>query len=362
MSLSPKPGLNEIGYYMVGISKAPGFEHPIKLSSNESPLGMSPHAIKAAQASISEAHLYPEVDTHLLQEAIAERFVLDADRMAFGPGSDELLGRVVNTFSGPGDELVHSKNAYMQFPIYATLAGAHPVAAADDNFHYSVDAILDCVTERTRIVLVANPDNPSGTHLSGPEIRRLHAALAPDVLLMIDAAYEEFAFADDYESGTALVHEFDNVIVTRTFSKVFGMAGLRLGWSYSTAQTAALLTKIGPSFPLNIAAQAAGLAAVQDRAHMTAVLEHNRNWVMRFSEALQGMGLHVHPSQTNFILVTFTPECGKTAAQVCAHLYTKGIIVRQFALADFNDKLRFTIGLDGEMEKTISVMEAFMAE
>lgn len=361
MTIQAKPGLVEIGYYMVGISKLPGFEQPIKLSSNESALGMSPKAIEAAQEATRAAHLYPEVDTEHLANAIGLRFGLDPERMAFGPGSDELLQRIVNTFVGPGQELVHSKNAYMQFPIYAKLAGATPVAANDDDFHYDVDAILACVNERTRIVLVANPDNPSGTHLSSSDMRHLHAALPDNVLLMIDAAYEEFALIEDYESGTRLVHEFDNVIVTRTFSKVYGMAGLRLGWCYGPQWIAGLLTKIGPSFPVNVAAQAAGLASVQDEDHMQAVLNHNTKWVRRFSDALRQKGLKVYPSQTNFVLVGFPPECGRTAAETNTHLNANGIIPRQFAVDTFEDKLRFTIGLDWEMEKTIQVLGDFLS-
>lgn len=361
MTIQAKPGLMEIGYYMVGISKLPGFDVPIKLSSNESALGMSPKAIEAAREAVKGSHLYPEVDTEHLAVAIGNRFGLEPVRMAFGPGSDELLQRIVNTFVGPGQELVHSRNAYMQFPIYAKLAGATPVAASDRDFHYDVDAILSCVNERTRIVLVANPDNPSGTHLSASEMWRLHAALPDNVLLMIDAAYEEFALIDDYESGTRLVHEFDNVIVTRTFSKVYGMAGLRLGWCYGPEWVADLLTKIGPSFPVNVAAQAAGLASVLDDDHMQAVLAHNSEWVGRFSDALRDIGLKVYPSQTNFMLVGFPPECGKTADEVNTHLNNNGIIPRQFAVDAFEDKLRFTVGLDWEMEKTIQVLRDFLS-
>ncbi len=361
MAINPKPGLMEIGYYMVGISKLPGIDKPIKLSSNESALGMSPRAIEAAQAAAEDAHLYPEVDTEHLATAIGERFGLQPERMVFGPGSDELLQRIVNTFVGPGQELIHSKNAYMQFPIYAKLAGGAPVAASDRDFHYDVDAILGCVSEQTRVVLVANPDNPSGTHLSASEMRRLHAGLPDNVLLIIDAAYEEFALIDDYESGTKLVHEFDNVIVTRTFSKVYGMAGLRLGWCYGPEWVADLLTKIGPSFPVNVAAQAAGLAAVADDEHMQAVLVHNAKWVGRFSAALHNLGLRVYPSQTNFVLVGFPTDCGKTAADTNTHLNSQGIIPRQFAVEAFEDKLRFTMGLEWEMEKTIEVLSDYLA-
>ena len=359
MTIKPKQPLAAVDYYMVGISSLPGWEEPIKLSSNESALGMSSAAVEAAQQAIHSAHLYPEVDTETLAEVLAERYQLEPERMAFGPGSDEILQRVVNTFAGSGEELIHSKNAYMQFPIYALLAGATPVAANDRDFHYDVDAILSHVNEHTRVVLIANPDNPSGTYLSAAEVRRLHAGLPGNVLLIIDAAYEEFADQDDYESGTHLVHEFDNVIVTRTFSKVYGMAGLRLGWCYGPAWAIDILTKIGPSFPVNSSAYAAGIAAVRDSAHVDAVLAHNKKWVTEFTRQLTAMGLKVYPSQANFMLVEFSSEPGQTAAEANAWLNQHGIIPRQFALEDFNNKLRFTVGEDAGMERAVDALAEF---
>ena len=360
MAIKPKQQLAAVEYYMVGISKLPGWDKPIKLSSNESALGMSPAAVEAAKQAIGSSHLYPEIDTETLSEVLAERYQLDPARMAFGPGSDEILARVVNTFAGPGEELIYSKNAYMQFPIYAMLAGATPVAADDRDFHYDVDTILSHVNERTRIVLIANPDNPSGTYLSAAEVRRLHSGLPENVLLIIDAAYEEFVDQGDYESGTRLVHEFDNVFVTRTFSKVYGMAGLRLGWCYGPAWAIDILIKIGPSFPVNSASFAAGIAAVRDIGHVDTVLAHNKRWVDEFTRELVGMGLKVYPSQTNFMLVEFPSEPGKTAAEANAWLNQHGIIPRQFALDDFNNKLRFTIGEDEGMKKTIMALAEFL--
>ena len=360
MTIKPKETLAAVGYYMVGISSLPGCEEPVKLSSNESALGMSAAAVEAAQQAIVGSHLYPEVDTETLAEALGERYALDPARMAFGPGSDELLARIVNTFCGPGEELIHSKNAYMQFPIYAKLAGATPVPADDDDFHYDVDTILSHVNERTRVVLIANPDNPSGTYLSGAEVRRLHAGLPPEVLLIIDAAYEEFADEPDYESGTHLVHEFGNVIVTRTFSKVYGMAGLRLGWCYGPPDAIDTLTKIGPSFPVNTASYAAGIAAVRDTEHVDRVLAHNKKWVTAFTETLTALGLKVYPSQTNFMLVEFPSTPGKTAGEANDWLNQNGIIPRQFAVEDFSNKLRFTVGDDRGMQRTMEALEAFM--
>lgn len=358
-SIAPKPALETIDYYMVGISKLAGFAKPIKLSSNESALGMSPKAIEASIKSLERGHLYPEVDTEHLATAIAARYQLDPNRMGFGPGSDELLQRIVNTFAGPGQELIHSKNAYMQFPIYAKLAGATPVAAADMDFRYSVDTILQQVSEQTRVVLLANPDNPSGTYLSGSEIRRLHRNLPGNALLIIDAAYEEYARVDDYESGTQLVHEFDNVIVTRTFSKVHGMAGLRLGWCYGPEWVVDLLTKIGPSFPVNCVAYSAGIASIEDAEFTENVLEHNERWIQTLTHEFNQLNLKTYPSQTNFLLVGFPRECGRSADETNHYLNANGIIPRQFALSDFSDKLRFTVGTDDEMHKTIEVMQQF---
>ena len=360
MTITPKQGLSSIDYYMVGISKLPGWDEPIKLSSNESVLGMSPAAIDAAQQAIQSSHLYPEVDTENLAEALAERYQLKTSYMAFGPGSDEVLQRIVNTFAGPGQELVYSRFAYMQFPIYAKVAGATPVAADDSDFHYDVDKIVSCITENTRIVLLANPDNPSGTYLSGTEMRRLHASLPGNVLLIIDSAYDEFACEDDYESATNLVHEFDNVIVTRSFSKVYGMAGLRLGWCYGHPDLIDVMTKIGPSFPINTAAFAAGIEAVKDNTHVEKVLTHNRKWIDELSQQFTSMGLKVYPSQTNFILVEFPNVAGKTAAEANSWLNDNGIIPRQFAVDEFNNKLRFTVGKDDGMHKTIAVMQKFL--
>lgn len=355
-----RPGLDDVGYYMVGISRLPGFDQIIKLSSNESPLGPSPSAIEAATRSLSEAHRYPELGLEVLPNALAELFDLDPKRITFSPGSDEILLRLINSYSGPGDEVVHSEHAYMQFPIYAIRAGSTPVAASDHDFKHSVDNILNCVTERTKIVIIANPDNPSGTYLPGTEVRRLRNGLRDDILLIVDSAYDEYADAPDYESATRLVTEYDNVVVTRTFSKLFGLAGMRLGWCYAPPEIVDLMERIGPSFPVSVPAQAAGIAAAKDRDHTAKVLSHNKKWVERFIGACSEIGIKAYPSQTNFVLVQFPDTPGKTAAEADAFLHTHGIVGRKFALEDFCNKLRFTIGLDHEMEKLISALKEFM--
>ena len=359
MNVSAKSGLIDVDYYMVGISKLPGFKNPIKLSSNESVLGMSPTAQRAANEAIATSHLYLEFDTQTLAEVLGAHYSLSPDLITFGPGSDELLQRIVNAFCGPGQELVHSKNAYMQFPIYAKVAGATPIAADDNDMKYDVDNIINQVTDKTRIVLIANPDNPSGTCLSSTEVRRLHESLPSNILLVVDAAYEEFASSPDHESATKLVDEFENVIVTRTFSKVYGMAGLRLGWCYGPKWIIELLTRIGPSFPVNNIAFAAGIEAVKDQQHVRKVLDHNRIWINEMTKSFQDINLKVYPTQTNFLLVGFPSRSGKTADDVNTYLNQNGIIPRQFRVDEFKDKLRFTVGHDDGMKKTIQLMNQF---
>ncbi|MFP6717562.1 MAG: histidinol-phosphate transaminase [Alphaproteobacteria bacterium] len=359
MTISAKSGLVDVDYYMVGISQLPGIEKPIKLSSNESVLGMSPAAQRAATGAIATSNLYLEFDTQTLAEVLGAHYSLMPDAITFGPGSDELLQRIVNAFCGPGEELVHSKNGYMQFPIYAKVAGATPIAADDNDLRYDVDSIINHVTDKTRVVLIANPDNPSGTYLTSAEIRRLHENLPSNVLLVVDAAYEEFAAAPDYESATQLVHEFENVIVTRTFSKVYGMAGLRLGWCYGPTWIIDLLTRIGPSFPVNSVAFAAGIEAIKDQQHVREVLNHNRFWINEMAKSFQDINLKVYPSQTNFLLVGFPSHTEKTADEVNRYLNQNGIIPRQFSVNEFKDKLRFTVGHNDGMNKTIQLMNRF---
>ena len=362
MKVAPRPGIADLAEYMVGLSKLPGFNTVAKLSSNEGPLGPSEAVREAIVESLAELHRYPEVDTERLQEAIARRFGLDPSRIVCGPGSDEVLGRLVRTYAGAGEEVIHSVHAYMQFPSYAVSAGATPVAAPDRDFRHDVESIVGCVTDRTRIVIVANPDNPSGTYLSGREIRRLRSELPGRALLILDAAYDEYAHAPDYESGASLVERCDNVVMTRSFSKAFGLAGLRLGWCYAPSAIVDALNIVGPLFPVSVPAFAAGIAALGDLAHTKATLAHNRKWVSWLSGKLIELGLHVYRSQTNFVLVRFPSQSGRTAAEADAFLLARGIIARRFSVLDFEDKLRISIGLDHEMRAVVDALREFLSE
>ena len=227
----PKPGILDIEAYVGGASKIAGVDRVIKLSSNEGALGPSPRAVEAYRAIAADMHRYPDGGATRLRGLLAERWGLEADNIVCGNGSDDVLQLLARAYSGQGDEVLYSEHGFLVYPIAAKSCGATPVTAPETGLTTSVDALLARVTERTRIVFVANPNNPTGTYISSDEMRRLHAGLPKDVLLVIDAAYAEFVDANDYEDGSALVRGYSNVVMTRTFSKIFGMGGLRLGWA-----------------------------------------------------------------------------------------------------------------------------------
>ena len=330
----------------------------INIASNESAYGASPAAISAGIEAMQGIERYSETAERTLAHAIAGHFGLNPDGVVCGFGSDDLLARIARAYLSPGDELVHSANGYQKFPNYAYAINANAVAAPDRDFRANVDSILNCVTGRTRIVMLANPDNPTGSYQSGTEIRRLHASLPENVLLVLDSAYLEYVEADDYESPAGLVGEAHNVVMTRTFSKIYGLAGMRLGWAYAPAAIADMLRRMGITFPVSGPALASGLAALQDTEHTEQVYAGTvrvRRW---FAEALAENGVIVHPSQANFVLATF-PDPGRSARMAHDYLLENGIAARRLATPNFSDCLRFTIGFDHEMSRTADVMREF---
>jgi histidinol-phosphate aminotransferase len=329
------------------------------LSSNENAFGPSPRAVAAARASLSLPERYRESAAKELAEAIAERFGLDAGRIVVGHGSDDLLARLARAFLNAGSELVHSRNGYLKFPNYAHANDARPVPAADRCLRADVDGILACLTKRTRAVFLANPDNPSGSYLPGAEIRRLHAGLPERVLLVLDSAYAEYVDATDYEPPERLVDEAPNVAMTRTFSKIFGLAGLRLGWLYGPPLVADAVRRIGVTFPVSTPAVAAGSAALADRAHAQMVFASNGAIRRSFSEELCRLGLHVHPSQANFVLVRFDDEA-RPAAAAYKFLRATGIVTRRFASPAYNDHIRITLGPNRELSRAARGLAAFL--
>ena len=282
----PHQGVLDIAPYVPGKSTATGGTRLHKLSSNETPLGASPAAIAAYKAVADRLEHYPDGAASALRDAIAAVHGLNPERIVCGAGSDEILHLIANAYIGPGDEAIHSEHGFLVYPIVIRAMGGTPVVAPETDLTADVDAILALVNERTRVVFLANPNNPTGTYLPFKEVRRLHAALPARVLLVLDAAYAEYVRRNDYESGIELAGSAPNVVMTRTFSKIYGLAGLRIGWCYGPAPVIDALNRIRGPFNLSAAAIAAGAAALGDAAHVGRAAEHNALWLPRVSEAL----------------------------------------------------------------------------
>ncbi|TBW39953.1 histidinol-phosphate transaminase [Siculibacillus lacustris] len=356
----PRSGILDIAAYVPGKSKATGGAKLYKLSSNETPLGASPKAIAAHQAAGAALELYPDGAATALREAIGRAYGLSAERIVCGNGSDDLLHLISQAYVGPGDEAVYSEHGFVVYPISVRAAGGRPIAAPERNLTADVDALLAAVTPRTRIVFLANPNNPTGTYLPFDEVRRLHAGLPKSVLLVLDAAYAEYVRRNDYESGIELVATSDNVVMTRTFSKIHGLAGLRLGWLYGPDHVVDALNRIRGPFNVNAAALAAGIAAIEDRDHQQAAADHNDLWLPKVTAALEALGLTVTPSVGNFVLIGFPDLAGKRAAEADAHLLAAGIVLRRMESYGLPHTLRMTIGSAEANEATIAALTAFM--
>ncbi len=312
---TPRPGVLDIEAYAPGKSAAPAGVKLVKLSSNETPLGASPKAIEAYKAAADKLELYPDGSAGKLREAIAAKYGLDPARILCGAGSDELLSLITNAYLGPGDEGVYSEHGFLVYPIAIKAAGGKPIAVKEKDLTADVDAILAAVTPRTRIVYLANPNNPTGTYLPFDEVKRLQAGLPADVLLLLDAAYAEYVRRNDYASGLELVATSDNVVMTRTFSKIYGLANLRLGWLYGPAHLVDAINRIRGPFNVNGPAIEAGAAAMADEAHLAKAAEHNDRWLPWLTDELTRLGLGVTPSVGNFLLVRFPRREGPDRAR-----------------------------------------------
>lgn len=345
---APKPWIEAIHAYVPGRSKGKDGRPLVKLSANENPLGTSPAALAArAQAPA----LYPDPDSTELRAAIGARHGIDAARIVMGTGSDELLNLAAQGYAGPGDEVIYVRYGFSVYDIAARRCGATPVVAPDRDFGTDVDALLALVSERTRVVFVANPNNPTGSFLPGGEIARLHAGLPSDVLLVIDQAYGEYVAAQDDDGGLTLAEAHENVLVTRTFSKIFGLAGERVGWATGAPGIIATLNRIRGPFNVSATGQAMALAALEDAAFLDDSRIHNRDERARFVgqlEALGNHGLRPLPSQANFVLVLF--EGALTAEAAFEGLAERGYIVRWLPGQGLPQALRITIGKSEDMD------------
>ncbi len=356
----PRPGILDIAPYVPGTSALPGAGKVMKLSSNETPLGPSPRAVEAYLAEAAHLSRYPDGSARPLREALAKRYGLDAAHIVCGAGSDELLNLLAVAYLGPGDEAIYSEHGFLVYRIAIQARGATPVPAPERDLTADVDAILARVTDATRMVFIANPNNPTGTYLPFDAVKRLHAGLPEHVILVLDAAYAEYVRANDYEAGIELVATTPNTVMTRTFSKIYGLAALRLGWAYCPAPIADTLNRIRGPFNVTGPSIAAGVAALADQPHMQAAVEHNAVWRGRMAEALQHLGLCVTPSAANFLLVHFPQESGKSARAADKFLHERRIILRRVEEYGFPDALRMTIGTADENEAVLDALSAFM--
>lgn len=359
--LEPRPGILDIEPYVGGKAALEGQERVIKLSSNEGALGPSPRAVAAVRGMADQLHLYPDIASIGVREAIGEQHNLDPAQIVCGCGSDELLNLLAKGYAGPGDEILMTEHAFAMYPIVAMAAGASPVAVTERDLTADVDALLDGVTERTRLIFLANPNNPTGSYLPKSELVRLRAGLPERVLLVIDSAYAEYVALDDYSDGADLVDEGENVVMTRTFSKAYAMAALRLGWAYCPAQVADVLNRLRIPFNVTLPAQVAGTVAVNDTAHRDAGRAHNDRWLPWFTEQLGELGLEPCPSVANFVLVRFPDDPAKCAAAADAFLNDRGIIPRKLANYGLPGYLRITIGREDDMRAVVDALGDFMS-
>lgn len=356
----PRKGILDIAPYVPGTSALPGARAAIKLSSNETPFGPSPRAVEAYLAAAKHLSRYPDGTARPLRETLAKTYGLDPACIVCGAGSDELLNLLAAAYLGPGDEAIYSRHGFLVYKIAIQARGATPVVAPETDLTADVDAILARVSPQTRMVFIANPNNPTGTYLSFDEVKRLHAGLPPDVLLVLDAAYAEYVRKNDYEAGIELVATTGNTVMTRTFSKVYGLASLRLGWAYCPSEVADALNRIRGPFNVSGPAIAAGIASLEDSAWTERAVAHNETWRARMSEALSGLGLGVTPSAANFLLLHFPNGNRKSAVAADKFLHERRIILRRVEEYGFPDALRMTIGTEEENRAVLDALTDFM--
>lgn len=342
MRPEPKPGILDISPYVGGRPPPRGGGTGFKLSSNESALGASPAALAAFEEACGELSLYPEGSSRLLREAIGGLHGLDPERIVCGNGSDELISLLARAYVRSGDEVMFTEHAFIVYRIAALASSAAPVAVPERNFRADVDAMLAAVSPRTRIVYLANPNNPTGTCLPASEVERLHAGLPASALMVLDAAYAEYVLRSDYEAGTALVSRFENAVMTRTFSKVYGLAGLRVGWAYCPAGVADAINRVRGPFNVSVPAQRAAIAALHDRDHVARSVAHNAEWKGWLVHRIRESGVQAEEGEGNFLLLHFRSP--GDAREADRFLNERGFSLRPVANYGLPQCLRLTIG------------------
>ncbi|MEM9249083.1 MAG: histidinol-phosphate transaminase [Pseudomonadota bacterium] len=350
--ITPQPGIMDIALYQGGKAALSGRTDVLKLSSNENPWGPSPAAVSALQAAAATMHRYPSTDHGALRRAIAEVWALDADRVLCGVGSDEIISFLCYAYAGPGTEVLYTEHGFSMYRISALAAGATPVVVPERERVVDVDRLLAAATDRTRLVFIANPGNPTGTLLPPGEVARLADGLPQSCLLILDGAYAEFA--EGYDGGATLVDARDNVVMTRTFSKLYGLGGLRVGWSYASAAVVDVLTRVRGPFNLGAPQLAAAEAAVRDKRFVAETLAGTAVQRDRLVRGVRDLGIACDDSQANFVLARFAGEAEASAAD--AHLQSVGILVRRVTGYGFPEGLRITVGTAEDMTRVLDAL------
>ena len=357
MSVMPRPSILSVEPYVGGESKIPGVNRIIKLSSNEGAFGPPPGAIAAIAASAKDAHRYPDGGATALREAIGKRFGLNPAQIVCGNGSDELLSMLILAYGGEGTELIMSAHGFMMYDLTGRWAGCRVIKVPEKNLTADVDGLLGAVGPRTKLMFLANPNNPTGSLLPQSEVERLRRELREDVLLVLDSAYAEYVTRPDYDPGQKLVDATTNTVMCRTFSKIFGLGGMRLGWCYAPPAIVDALGRVRGPFNVNAAVMAAGIAALAEPGWVEASVAHNTEWRGKVADALTAAGLKIWPSEGNFLLVDFGSAERAKAAD--AHLRARGLIVRAMGGYGLGQTLRVTIGTAEECGLIIEALVAF---
>ncbi len=356
---APRASILSIDPYVPGKSGAPGATKVFKLSANETPLGPSPRAKQALRDYTDHLQDYPDGEARALREAIGAKHGLNPEQIVCGNGSDEILHLLAAAYIAPGDEAVFTEHGFLVYKIAILAAGGTPVVAGETNLTTDVDKILAKVGPRTKMVFLANPNNPTGTYLSSAEIGRLAQSLPRNVILVLDSAYAEYVTRADYSPGVELVETNENIVMSRTFSKIYGLAGLRLGWCYAPRDVCDAVNRIRGPFNTNGAASAAGIAALQDAAHIAKAVAHNETWLPWLAREISALGIKLTPSVGNFLLLHFLDEAQATAAD--GFLAQRGLILRAVSAYGLPHCLRLTVGTEEANRLVAAAIKNFTA-
>lgn len=355
-----KPGILDITPYKPGNSQAEGFAEPVKLSSNENILGCSPAAKAAVVAAAERLNLYPDGRSSALREAVSRHYGLEPERLVFGDGTDELLHLISQVYLEPGDNIIQGQYGFGAYAIGARACQAEVRFAPEPNLRIDVSEMLALVDERTRIVFITNPANPTGTWITAEELERLHTGLPRSVVLVIDAAYAEFNTDPAFDDGLKLARRANNVIVTHTFSKIYGLAALRIGWAYAPLEASDAIDRIRPPFNTSIAGQEAAVAALADEDFKARSLELVERWRPWLAQQLGALGLEVTPSAANYVLVGFPTAPGHTAVEAEAFLAARGYLVRGVTNYGLPHHIRITVGLEPHNRAIVDLLALFL--